>query len=430
MSIKCIDKVWDKSKQDGSNLLLLLAIADNANHDGYAWPSVSELAKKARMSDRQIKRNIQALVDSGELYVEHGVGRTNSNRYLVLTGLEENEIKTVLQRYFHISSDKLSSVVANLKGKKKDDNVSPFNKEKKGGIDGQNGAKKVTEPKRSRSDQPDQPDQPEASEPEVEKGDISTRKGDIGAGKGDISSAEKVTPKAKKGDIYGQKFPATDSSKNSSPPDPSGNRHEEEPSNEPREGDRAHAREENPPTPLESDRDRSNQPEAEELSESESLQQIHCADCGVSAKLDANGLPDPKFWRRRWEHRCSQYRARQRTASGSTTDSTSQRDRAAPTQRNTHDSIADSSPGADVYHSVFGFYPIRGAPTELLDQVVTDKGTEHVKEVLTEWLLRGYNAGNFRDIKDVIYNGWREKDAKLDEFSRRVKEFDDYFGLS
>lgn len=68
MSIKHMSAVWESSRQSGSRLLLLLAIADNArNDDGVAWPGVPYLAQKVRMSERQVIRNIDALIESGEL---------------------------------------------------------------------------------------------------------------------------------------------------------------------------------------------------------------------------------------------------------------------------------------------------------------------------------------------------------------------------
>jgi len=40
MSIKVMSYVWEASKAKGSELLLLLAIADHAADDGYCWPGI------------------------------------------------------------------------------------------------------------------------------------------------------------------------------------------------------------------------------------------------------------------------------------------------------------------------------------------------------------------------------------------------------
>ena len=48
MSVRMIAAVWDRSAHAGNALLMLLAIADFADDEGRAFPSVSTLAKKCR----------------------------------------------------------------------------------------------------------------------------------------------------------------------------------------------------------------------------------------------------------------------------------------------------------------------------------------------------------------------------------------------
>jgi hypothetical protein len=73
MSIKVMTTVWDHSRMKGSALLLLLAISDFADDEGYAFPGTEILAKKIRMSERQVIRLRQTLYDSGELqYISGG----------------------------------------------------------------------------------------------------------------------------------------------------------------------------------------------------------------------------------------------------------------------------------------------------------------------------------------------------------------------
>jgi DnaD/phage-associated family protein len=82
MSIKYMSMVWEHSKHDGSKLLVLLALADHANDDGVCWPSIPRLAKRARISERQVKRIVQDLADSGDLeIVSRGDGRGHSTIY-------------------------------------------------------------------------------------------------------------------------------------------------------------------------------------------------------------------------------------------------------------------------------------------------------------------------------------------------------------
>jgi hypothetical protein len=80
MSAKCTSRVWETSKQKGSSLLLLLAIADSADDNGVSSPSIIALARKTRLSDRQVKRLIKDLVDEDELRV---FKRWKYNVYLI-----------------------------------------------------------------------------------------------------------------------------------------------------------------------------------------------------------------------------------------------------------------------------------------------------------------------------------------------------------
>lgn len=83
MSIKIMSRVWDESPSKGSELLLLLAIADYANESGVAWPKTETLAHKVRMSERQVQRMVKALVDQRQLKVEKNAGPKGTNLYRI-----------------------------------------------------------------------------------------------------------------------------------------------------------------------------------------------------------------------------------------------------------------------------------------------------------------------------------------------------------
>lgn len=102
MSLRMLTAVWESSKHAGGRLLLMLAIADNANDLGYAWPGESTLARKTRMSKRQVHRLIHELADEhDELAVAWGgMGARSTNRYYILVGKKEDEIQTILR---HVS---------------------------------------------------------------------------------------------------------------------------------------------------------------------------------------------------------------------------------------------------------------------------------------------------------------------------------------
>jgi hypothetical protein len=69
MSIEAVSLVLNKSRATGRAKLVLLGIANHLGDHG-AWPSISTLARYANASERSVKRDIQELVELGELKVE------------------------------------------------------------------------------------------------------------------------------------------------------------------------------------------------------------------------------------------------------------------------------------------------------------------------------------------------------------------------
>ncbi len=83
MSLKAMNWVWDHSPAAGTELLVLLAIADNADDTGAnAFPSAATLARKTRLDARTVQRVTRRLEDDARLVVDHGGGRA-ANRYSV-----------------------------------------------------------------------------------------------------------------------------------------------------------------------------------------------------------------------------------------------------------------------------------------------------------------------------------------------------------
>jgi hypothetical protein len=77
-------RVWADSLHSGTDLLMMLAIADFADDDGNAYPSVTTLALKCRTTPRNANRILAALRDSGELEVRINEGPKGTNRYRVV----------------------------------------------------------------------------------------------------------------------------------------------------------------------------------------------------------------------------------------------------------------------------------------------------------------------------------------------------------
>jgi len=68
MSIEAVATVLNHSKATGRAKLVLIGIANHLGDQG-AWPSISTLARYANASERSVKRDIQELMNLGELQV-------------------------------------------------------------------------------------------------------------------------------------------------------------------------------------------------------------------------------------------------------------------------------------------------------------------------------------------------------------------------
>lgn len=98
MSIKVMTSVWERSQASGTDLLVLLALADNANDAGECWPSIHYIARKCRIDDRTTQRRIRSLEAINEVVVIRGGGRagssewgTRSNKYIIVVHLTDDE---------------------------------------------------------------------------------------------------------------------------------------------------------------------------------------------------------------------------------------------------------------------------------------------------------------------------------------------------
>lgn len=84
MSVRTMAKVWEFSQHKGNDLLMLLAIADFADDDGKAYPSVNTLAEKCRMQGRGANKVLAALRASGELEIRQNEGPKGTNLYRIV----------------------------------------------------------------------------------------------------------------------------------------------------------------------------------------------------------------------------------------------------------------------------------------------------------------------------------------------------------
>ena len=99
MSVRVMSLVWANSRHKGSERLLLLAIADEANDFGCnAYPSIARLAMKTKLSERTIQRLVTSMTRGAEseLSVSRGVGLHGVNHYYInLVGLRGEGVRNL-----------------------------------------------------------------------------------------------------------------------------------------------------------------------------------------------------------------------------------------------------------------------------------------------------------------------------------------------
>lgn len=96
MSIKVMTWVWDHAPVAGTELLMLLAIADQANDKGKdSWPSIDDLAGRTRLNRRTVQRVLKRLDDDGHLVIEGGGGRRRNRYAIPMTDPVDNHPESV-----------------------------------------------------------------------------------------------------------------------------------------------------------------------------------------------------------------------------------------------------------------------------------------------------------------------------------------------
>jgi biotin operon repressor len=83
VSFKVTNWVWARSESRNGARLVMLALADRADDNGYCWPSIDDLAERTKLSPRAVQKAIATLAEIGELDVENGGGRHRPNRYRI-----------------------------------------------------------------------------------------------------------------------------------------------------------------------------------------------------------------------------------------------------------------------------------------------------------------------------------------------------------
>ena len=88
MSVRSTNCAWSLEEVMGSEALVLLALADQANDEGFCWPSQQKLAPKARQSVSTLRRSLRSLEKMGLLTTikRSSTRGRRSNLYLLHIG--------------------------------------------------------------------------------------------------------------------------------------------------------------------------------------------------------------------------------------------------------------------------------------------------------------------------------------------------------
>jgi len=82
LTVKAMNAVWEHANAKGSNLLVLLALADYAHDDGtLAYPSIKTLCDKTRLSERAVQYCLRKLVEEGEIVLRKAATQYVPNVY-------------------------------------------------------------------------------------------------------------------------------------------------------------------------------------------------------------------------------------------------------------------------------------------------------------------------------------------------------------
>lgn len=120
MSIQAMTWVWGLEGLDTSQTMVLLALADAANDDGFAcWPSQETIARKSRMSVRSVKRHIATLRDAGLIDVEMQSSTRGrmTNLYRLHVGAERDFSALSRQRVKLAPSNSASGEIVDIPAK-------------------------------------------------------------------------------------------------------------------------------------------------------------------------------------------------------------------------------------------------------------------------------------------------------------------------
>jgi hypothetical protein len=126
MSIRIISLVWQQGPKDRSQRLLMLAIADCANDQGFCWPSVATLAVKSCMSERTALRSLRVLEEEGWLKIARKSHEHKGNSYEIDLGRLGDTVSHDNSSHDKLSHDKTGSSQVTKRAKSGDKTGNPL----------------------------------------------------------------------------------------------------------------------------------------------------------------------------------------------------------------------------------------------------------------------------------------------------------------
>jgi hypothetical protein len=93
MSLATSRRVWSTTPDTirGGAFTILLALADYANEHNLCWPTLRQLADKARIEERQATTLVRKLERDGQIAVARKAGRGGGMLFAILTGLDREQ---------------------------------------------------------------------------------------------------------------------------------------------------------------------------------------------------------------------------------------------------------------------------------------------------------------------------------------------------
>lgn len=91
MSIRIMTQVWAADLDSATQKIVLLALADNANDEGWCWPAIGTIAKKCSLSDRTVQDQIAILSTKKLLTIKAGGGRVTNQYQITISANSPSE---------------------------------------------------------------------------------------------------------------------------------------------------------------------------------------------------------------------------------------------------------------------------------------------------------------------------------------------------